>query len=299
MFGSTHFIISLYFRFIYYFQTLKANVSVEDSKKQKKQILEFENDLYAIRQENENNLSTSAKEYKSTKNEIEKLKTVDAKLENDLSALQSLLSVCSNDSETSKLIMKDMNKNISLLKTEKELNLRDKENNLNTMATIEAELSELKSEISSSKKKNNYNFDLNKEKIDEIDNEILDIKNRQDKASLLQNKYNTEYKKEITEINFLLSQKSFFMEDDNSKNKEDDKKKQIIKDKIESKKEERIQQEREEILSQLLILQNENILSAQKIQNLEKKLIFLTPLEAKVFIYFFLIRMYLCPRKND
>ena len=167
------------------------------------------------------------------------------------------------------------------------------------MATIEAELSELKSEISSSKKKNNYNFDLNKEKIDEIDNEILDIKNRQDKASLLQNKYNTEYKKEITEINFLLSQKSFFMEDDNSKNKEDDKKKQIIKDKIESKKEERIQQEREEILSQLLILQNENILSAQKIQNLEKKLNFLTPLEAKVFIYFFLIRMYLCPRKND
>ena len=80
-----------------------------------------------------------------------------------------------------------MNKNISLLKTEKELNLRDKENNSNNMATIEAELSELKSEIFSSKKKNNYNFDLNKEKIDEIDNEILDIKNRQDKASLIQN----------------------------------------------------------------------------------------------------------------
>ena len=76
--------------FFYCFQTLKSNVSVEDSKKQKKQILEFENDLYAIRQENENNLSTSAKEYKSTKNEIEKLKIVDAKLENDLSALQSL-----------------------------------------------------------------------------------------------------------------------------------------------------------------------------------------------------------------
>ena len=267
-------------------------MSVEDNKKQKKKILEFENDLYTIRQENENNLSTSAKEYKSTKNEIEKLKIVDLKIENDLTMLQSLLSTCSNDSETNKLIVKDMNKNILLLKTEKELNSREKENNLNTLSIIESELLELKSEISSSKKKNNNNFDINKAKIDEIDNEIIDIKNRHEKAATFQNKCNTEYKKEITEINFLLSQKNFSTEDDNSKIKEDEKKKQIIKDKLDNKREGRIQEEREEILSQLLILQNENILSAQKIQNLEKKLNFLTPLEAKVFFFIYLFFLF-------
>ena len=263
-------------------QMMKATVISEDSKKQKKQIMEVENNFSLLKEENENNFIIFNKDNKSTKNEIEKLKSIGFKLENDLILLQSAISDYNHDNETTRTIVKEMNKNILILKTEKELNSLEKENNSNKIISVEFEFGELKSELLSLKKKSNFITDMNKEKIDIIDNEIMDIKNQQEKNVLLQNKYNIESKKEINEINSIIIQKSFHNEDFDIKNKEDDRKKQLLKDKIDNQKEQRMQEEKDEIFLQLQILQNDKISSTQKIYDLEKKINLFSSLETKV-----------------